>query len=43
MMNLLIKEVSQHMKPGSVFTTNFFGYEHSFVKDGFAYGLNKEF
>lgn len=37
----LIKNIAQHMQSGSIFAANFFGYQHSFVKKGDAYGINK--
>lgn len=37
----LIKNISQHTKSGSVLAVNFFGPDHSFVKQGQCYGMTK--
>lgn len=38
---MLFKNLSAHMLTGSILSANFFGHEHSFVKKGYAYGLDK--
>ena len=38
----LIKDLSAHMKKGSLVAVNFFGNDHSLVKDGVAFGLTEK-
>lgn len=38
----LIRKISQHMKPDAIFAVTFFGNDHTFVKNGQAYGMSKD-
>lgn len=38
----MMKNIAQHTKSGSVLAVNFFGNEHSFVKQGQCYGMSKD-
>lgn len=38
----LIRKISQHMGPDALFAVTFFGNEHTFVKNGKAYGMSND-
>lgn len=38
----LIGKISQHMRPDAIFAVTFFGKDHTFVKNGQAYGMSKD-
>ncbi|BCA95625.1 methyltransferase [Legionella antarctica] len=38
----LIRKISQHTKPDAIFAVTFFGNDHTFVKNGQAYGISKD-
>lgn len=38
----LVRTISQHMRSDALFAVTFFGNEHSFVKNGQAYGISQD-